>query len=238
MSKELVTFTIDGVEVKASPDKTIIQAADDAGIYIPRLCYFKRPSSWRHCRVCTVKVNGRPVNSCTYPVAEGIVVENDTEELNSLRRNIIEMLFVEGNHFCPSCEVAGKCELQALAYRLGLLTPQMPYLYAQRELDATHPDVYLDRNRCVLCGRCVRASMHLDKKNVFGFENRGINMRISVNSNDGLKDTNLTKDDKAMSVCPTGCLVVKRQGYLTPVGKRPYDKKPIGSDIETKKVKS
>ncbi len=238
MSTNVVTFTIDGVEVKSAPDKTIIQAADDAGIYIPRLCYLKDLPPGGHCRVCTVKVNGRPVNSCTYPVAEGIVVENDTEELNALRRNIIEMLFVEGNHFCPACEVAGKCELQALAYRLGLLTPQMPYLYAKKELDATHPDVYLDRNRCVLCGRCVRASIHLDKKNVFGFENRGINMKISVNSNDGLKDTNLTKDDKAMSVCPTGCLVVKRQGYLTPIGNRPYDKNPIGSEIETKKVKS
>lgn len=231
-----VTFKIDGVDVTASPNMTIIQAADEAGIYIPRLCYLKNLPPGGHCRVCTVKVNGRPVNACTYPVTEGIIVENNTEELNNFRRNVIEMLFVEGNHFCPSCEASGKCELQALAYRLGLLAPQMPYLNPQRELDATHPDVYLDRNRCVLCGRCVRASIYLDKKNVFGFENRGIKMRISPNSNDGLKDTNLTKDDEAMKVCPTGSLVVKRQAYLTPVGKRPYDKQPIGSDIEKNKV--
>ncbi len=231
-----VTFKIDGVDVTASPNMTIIQAADEAGIYIPRLCYLKNLPPGGHCRVCTVKVNGRPVNACTYPVAEGIIVENNTEELNNFRRNVIEMLFVEGNHFCPSCEASGKCELQALAYRLGLLAPQMPYLNPQRELDATHPDVYLDRNRCVLCGRCVRASIYLDKKNVFGFENRGIKMRISPNSNDGLKDTNITKDDEAMKVCPTGSLVVKRQAYLTPVGKRPYDKQPIGSDIEKNKV--
>lgn len=235
-TNQTVTFQIDGVEVKASPDMTILQAADEVGIYIPRLCYLKELPPGGHCRVCTVKVNGRPVNACTYPVAEGIIVENNTEELNTLRRNIIEMLFVEGNHYCPSCEVSGKCELQALAYRLGLLAPQMPYLNPKRELDATHPDVYLDRNRCVLCGRCVRASIYLDKKNVFGFENRGINMKISVNSSDGLKDTNITKDDHAMRICPTGSLVVKRQGYLTPVGKRPYDKKPIGSDIEAKKT--
>ena len=183
-TNNVVTFKIDGVEVKASPDMTIIQAADEAGIYIPRLCYLKNLPPGGHCRVCTVKVNGRPVNACTYPVAEGIIVENNTEELNNFRRNVIEMLFVEGNHFCPSCEASGRCELQALAYRLGLLAPQMPYLNPQRELDATHPDVYLDRNRCVLCGRCVRASIYLDKKNVFGFENRGIKMRIYPNSND------------------------------------------------------
>lgn len=235
-TNNIVTFKIDGVDVKASADMTIIQAADEAGIYIPRLCYLKHLPPGGHCRVCTVKVNGRPVNACTYPVAEGIIVENNTEELNTLRRNIIEMLFVEGNHFCPSCEASGRCELQALGYRLGLLTPQMPYLNPQRELDASHPDVYLDRNRCVLCGRCVRASMYIDKKNVFGFENRGIKMKISVNSTDGLRDTNISKDDEAMKVCPTGSLVIKRQAYLTPVGKRPYDKEPIGSDIEKKRT--
>ncbi len=236
MSKDAVTFTIDGVEVKAKPDQTIMEAADAAGIYIPRLCYHKDLLPGGHCRVCTVRVNGRPANACTFPVNSGIVVENDTEELKALRRDIIEMLFVEGNHYCPSCEASGKCELQAMAYRLELLTPQMPYAWPKRELDATHPDVYLDRDRCILCGRCVRASVQLDGKRVFGFENRGAQKRIAVDSATGMGDTDLSAKDRAASICPTGCLTIKRQGYLTPVGKRPYDKVPIGSDIEKKQA--
>lgn len=236
MSKDTITFTIDGVEVKAKPNQTIMEAADAAGIYIPRLCYHKELLPGGHCRVCTVRVNGRPANACTFPVNEGIVVENDTAELKVLRRGIIEMLFVEGNHYCPSCETSGKCELQAMAYRLELLTPQMPYAWQKRELDASHPDVYLDRDRCILCGRCVRASAQLDKKQVFGFEGRGAKKRIAVDSDDGMGDTILSAKDKAASICPTGCLTIKRQGYLTPFGKRLYDKTPIGSDIEHKQA--
>jgi len=234
MSEGKMTITIDGVEVIAKAGQTIMQAADAAGIYIPRLCYHKDLLPGGHCRVCTVKVNGRPTNACTFPVGQGLVVENDTEELRVLRRNIVEMLFVEGNHYCPSCEVSGNCELQALAYRLGLLAPQYPYLNLPRELDASHPDVYIDRNRCILCGRCVRASAQADGKNVFGFENRGLRKRIAVDAAAGLGETGMAVTDKAARICPTGCLVVKREAYLTPVGKRKYDKTPIGSDIERK----
>lgn len=236
MNADKVMMTIDGVEVQAKADQTIMQAADDAGIYIPRLCYHKDLPPGGHCRVCTVKVNGRPVNACTYPVNEGLIIENDTPELNLLRRNIVEMMFVEGNHYCPSCEASGKCELQALAYRLGLLAPQYAYLNVQRELDASHPDVYLDRNRCVLCGRCVRASIYLDKKGAFGFEGRGANKRITVNAVDGLGETNLASSDKAARICPTGCLVVKREAYLNPVGTRTFDHTLIGADIERKRA--
>lgn len=236
MSNDSVTFTIDGVEITAKPNQTILQAADEAGVYIPRLCYHKDLMPGGHCRVCTVKVNGRPQSACTFPVNNGIVVENNTSELNDLRRNIVEFMFVEGNHYCPSCEASGNCELQAMAYRLGLLAPQLPYLHEKRELDASHKEVYLDRNRCILCGRCVRASKQLDGKNVFGFENRGIHKRLTVDSSDGLGDTNLAGKDKAASICPTGCLVVKHQAYQTPVGKRAYDSTPIGSDIERKKA--
>ncbi len=180
MSQETVTIIIDGAEVQADPGQTIIQAADAAGIYIPRLCYHPDLPPGGHCRMCTVKVNGRPQSACTFPVAEGLVVENNTDEMNAFRRNIVEMLFVEGNHICPSCEASGNCELQALGYRLGLLTPTMPYLRVTRELDATHKDVYVDRDRCVLCGRCARAAKMADGKTVFGFEGRGVKKRIAA----------------------------------------------------------
>ena len=138
------TFTIDGVEVRGRPGQTIMQAADEAGIYIPRLCAHKELVPHGSCRVCTVFVNGRPQSACTQPAAPGIIVENETEALLAIRRSLIDMLFVEGNHFCPFCEKSGNCELQALAYRFGITAPQHPYLFPKRDLDASHPDIFIE----------------------------------------------------------------------------------------------
>ena len=237
MGTKTATITIDDKEVKVSPGQTIMQAADKAGIYIPRLCYRDDLHQAGHCRVCTVKINGKPANACNMPAQNGMIIENDTAELNEMRRHIIEMMLVEGNHICPYCEKAGNCELQALAYRFGVTAPKYPYLYPKIEVDASHPDVYIDRNRCVLCGRCVRASRDVDGKSVFGFEGRGINMRVTVNSEEGLSETQLSLADKAADICPTGSIVIKRKGYSMPYGTRLYDKVPIGADIEKKTKK-
>jgi [NiFe] hydrogenase diaphorase moiety small subunit len=235
MNGEKITIYIDDVDIEAKLGQTVLEAADEAGIYIPRLCYHKDLIPGGHCRICTVKINGKPANSCTFPVQEGLVIENKTPEMIEVRRQIIEMLFVEGNHICPYCEKAGNCELQALAYRLGMTAPTFPYLFPKVEVDASHPDVYIDRNRCVLCGRCVRSSRDVDGKSVFGFEGRGINKQIVVNADHSLSETLLTAADNAANICPTGSIVVKRVGYSTPYGKRDYDLEPIGSDIEKKR---
>ena len=228
------TFTIDGVEITAVKGQTIMQAADAAGIYIPRLCAHESLEPHGSCRVCTVLVNGRPQPACIQPAAPGIVVENNSEKVTGIRRLIVEMLFVEGNHFCPFCEKSGNCELQALAYRMGMTSPKYPFLWPERSIDASHPEIFIDRNRCVLCGRCVRASKDQDGKNVFQFVGRGADKRVAVNAEANLADTDLSRDDKAVSVCPVGAIIVKRKGYATPVGQRTYDKNPIGSDIESK----
>jgi len=230
-----VNIIIDGVEIQADAGQTIMEAATAAGIYIPHLCYHPDLPPGGHCRLCTVKVNGRPQSACTFPVSDGLVIENDTEELNLKRRDIVEMLFVEGNHYCPACEASGNCELQAMGYRLGLVAPQMPYFRQPRELDASHKDIYIDRDRCILCGRCARASRMEDGKTIFGFEGRGVHKRIAVDSTGGLSETDMTAADKAAEICPTGCLMLKRQGWRVPVGKRAYDHEPIGSDIEKRK---
>jgi len=227
-----ITFTIDGVEVTGSPGQTIMEAADAAGIYIPRLCALEELAPHGSCRVCTVLVNGRPQAACTQPVAEGMIVENETEQLLAIRRDIIDMLFVEGNHFCMFCEKSGNCELQALAYRFGIAAPRFPYQFPKRDIDATHPDIFIDRNRCILCGRCVRASRDIDGKNVFEFVGRGFDKKIAVNAEANLADTDAAVTDEAINVCPTGALLKKRVGYAVPVGRRKYDHTPIGSDIE------
>ncbi len=230
---ENMTFTIDGVEVEGQPGQTIMEAADAAGMYIPRLCAHKDLVPHGSCRVCTVKVNGRPQAACTQPCTEGMIVESETEEVKAVRKSLIEMLFVEGNHFCMFCEKSGNCELQALAYRFGVTAPKYPYLFPDdRHVDASHPDIFVDHNRCVLCGRCVRASRDVDGKSVFEFVGRGAGKRVAVNSRARLKDTDADVTDKALDVCPVGALLRKHVGYAVPVGDRLYDEKPIGSDIE------
>jgi [NiFe] hydrogenase diaphorase moiety small subunit len=229
---DTVTLTIDGVEVQAAPGQTILAAAEKAKIYIPRLCHHKDLEPFGSCRVCTVMINGRPAAACTQPVAPGMIVENNSERVMAIRRSLIEMLFVEGNHFCMFCEKSGRCELQALGYRFGVAAPRYPFAFPQRDVDASHPDVMIDRNRCILCARCVRASRDVDGKNVFQFVQRGQHKRIAVNAEAKLSDTNLDVRDKAVDVCPVGAILRKRVGYDVPVGRREYDHKPIGSDIE------
>ena len=227
-----ITFTIDGVPVSGQAGQTILQAAALFNIYIPHLCAKRGLTPWGSCRVCTVLVNGRPQPACIQPIADGIVVENDTEGLREMRRELIEMLFVEGNHFCPFCEKSGNCELQAMGYRLGMLAPQYPYFFPVRDVDASHPDLFLDRNRCILCARCVRASQELDHKNVYGFVGRGADKHVAANAASGLAGTDAAVTDMASEICPVGSLMKKRVGYVIPIGQRAYDDKPIGSEIE------
>jgi [NiFe] hydrogenase diaphorase moiety small subunit len=229
-----VTFTLDGKTVEAEAGQTILEAAEAAGVYIPRLCHMPGLVPWGGCRVCTVLVNGRPTAACVQPVTNGMFVESDTDELRDLRRAVVEMLFVEGNHFCMFCEKSGNCELQAVAYRLGIAAPEFPYAFQAREVDASHPDIIVDHNRCILCTRCVRTSRDLDGKNVFGIEGRSGHRRISVNAEARLSDTTADAADRALSVCPVGALLPKHQGYRVPFGERAFDHKPIGSDVEVK----
>jgi len=231
MSERFV-FSIDGLKIEGKPGQTILQAADDAGIYIPRLCAHKDLRPFGACRVCIVMVNGRPQAACTTPAAKGMIVENETPALREHRASLVEMLFVEGNHFCMFCDRSGNCELQATAYRLGILAPRHEYQYPHREVDASHPDVFIDRDRCILCGRCVLASRDLDGKHVFQFVGRGKDKKIWVNAESRLADTNLSGADKAIELCPVGAILRKGLGYRVPIGQRLYDIQPIGSDIE------
>jgi len=234
MSETVVNFMIDGVEVTGHKGQTILQAADDAGIYIPRLCWVKKLKPGASCRLCTVLVNNRPVAACTQPITEGMDVLNEAGQILRYRKNLVEMLFVEGNHFCMFCEKSGNCELQAMAYRFGITAPKFPYLGPKRDVDASHPYIYLDRNRCILCGRCIRTSRDLDGKGVFEFIGRGHQKKIGVNARARLVDTTIDVSDEAVNSCPVGAILKKRVGFAVPVGKRLYDHLPIGSDIEAK----
>ena len=227
---ELPTFLLDGIEVPFAPGQTVLQAALTAGRYIPHLCYHPEFTPHGSCKVCTAKVNGRTVASCTTPAAAAIEVESNTEEMNELRRTLVQMLFAEGNHFCPSCEKSGNCTLQALGYDLGVMTAGFRHLFPDRPVDASHPEILLDFNRCILCELCVRASRDVDGKSVFALAGRGLAKHLIVNSESGrLVDTDVALTDKAVAVCPVGVILRKRVGFAVPIGERRYDLRPISA---------
>jgi [NiFe] hydrogenase diaphorase moiety small subunit len=109
-----------------------------------------------------------------------------------------------------------------------MMDNHFPHFYAQREMDASHPDILIDHNRCIFCNLCVRASRDKDGKNVFAIAGRGINKRLIINSPTGkLKDSDISMDDCAAHVCPTGAILIKHTGYQVPIGERIYDHQPI-----------
>ena len=222
------TFSLDGVDIEFSEGDTIMDAALRAGAYIPHLCHNPEFTPHGSCRVCVVEVNGRQVSACTQPAAAGLEVDNASDAIVEERRNLLQMLFVEGNHVCPSCEKSGACQLQAVAYYTGMLSPHYTHFFPQRSVDASHPDTAIDFNRCILCELCVRASRDVDQKNVFSLGGRGIDSHLVINSSSGkLGDSTFAATDKAAHVCPVGAILPKHRGYEQPIGDRLYDKRPI-----------
>ena len=229
-----VRFTIDGKECVAEEGKTIVEAAKENGIYIPTLCNHPDLKPKGSCRICTVKVNGRLMTACTSPVLDGMEIENDTAEINDRRCAIVELLFVSGNHFCPACEKSGDCELQALAYRFRMMVPRFPYEFPQKEVDASHPKIIKEQNRCILCQRCIRGIKDDQGRSFFAYKNSGHKSRVVV---DPMLAAEMTweKAKEAMDICPVGSILVREKGFITPIGQRKYDNEPIGSEIEKNK---
>jgi len=227
------TFELDGQEVQFAPGDTILQAATRAGHYIPHLCWKPEFPPHGSCRLCTVKVNGRTGAACTLIAGAGQEVESNTEELNAQRKTLLQLLFVEGNHFCPSCEKSGDCLLQATAYEMGMEGPHFEEFYPSRPVDASHPEIWLDLNRCILCSLCVRASAMVDGKQVFAIDGYGIHSHLIVNSASGLLgDSALLASDRAAHVCPVGAILPKRLGFATPIGQRRFDLQPVSQQVE------
>ncbi len=226
-----IKFTIDGKACVGKPGQTIVEAAKDNGVYIPVLCRYEGLKPSGSCRVCTVRAGGKYMAACTQPIGEGMTVENNTPDLEDMRKAIIEMLFVEGNHMCPTCEKSGNCELQALAYRFGMMAPRFPYQWTRRETDGSAPKIIMEHNRCIQCRRCVGAVTAKSGQKTFGPQNRSLHLKMKL---DGPLAAHLTEETakKAMEVCPVGAILKKEVGFAVPIGKRKFDKKSIGSEIE------
>lgn len=231
-----ISFSVDGRKFEAIEGQSIMEACDAAGVYIPRLCDVEGLVVQGSCRVCSVKVDGHVVAACTQPLTADAVIEHETPEIQGYRKDLVSMLFHEGNHLCPICEASGRCELQAMAYRLDMAEDRhYPYLQPVRPVDASHPDIALDTNRCIFCARCIRASRDIDNKAIFDYVGRGIHKRIAVDG-DCLAETSASLEDATFSreICPVGCIIRKHEGFFAPIGERQFDGQPIGTEIEAK----
>jgi [NiFe] hydrogenase diaphorase moiety small subunit len=227
------TFTLDGEEIDFGPGESILEAATRTGHYIPHLCWHPEFGAKASCRLCTVRINGRIGAACAVQAASGQEVESNTDELNATRKTLLQMIFIEGNHFCPSCEKSGNCRLQATAYDMGMDGPYFEEFYPDRRVDATHPDLLLDLNRCILCSLCVRASHDVDGKDVFAIGGHGIQTHLLINSPSGkMVDSELKATDRAANVCPVGAILHKRVGFATPIGQRKFDAVALSEQVE------
>jgi [NiFe] hydrogenase diaphorase moiety small subunit len=230
---EKIKFILDDKVCYATPGQTIMDAARENGIFIPSLCYVEGINPAGSCRICNVKVNGRNMTACTTPVAEGMVVENNVPDLEDMRKAIVEVLFVAGNHFCPACEKSGNCELQALGYRYQMMVPRFPYEFPLKGVSAKSKLIYHDRNRCIMCKRCVRTVLK-DEKHVFAMNQRGghhLHIELDAELADRLTETEALQ---AMDICPVGAIIKKERGYYSPIGQRKYDFDEIGTDLVKK----
>ncbi|MDD8019086.1 MAG: 2Fe-2S iron-sulfur cluster-binding protein [Bacteroidota bacterium] len=231
----VIRCSIDGKEYLAKAGKYINDVARENGVYIPTLCNVIGIHPQGACRICTITVNGRMMTACTTPVAEGMDIKTNTSELQDLRKSIVELMYVEGNHFCPACEKSGNCELQALAYRFQMMVSRFPYTFPKRKIDARNPKLVKNYNRCILCKRCIRAIKDEQGRSYFAFRKRGHKVEVGIDVDLG-KFISDEVAQKAMDICPVGALIKKEQAFRIPIGKRKYDKTPIGADVESHHV--
>ena len=208
----LYSLRIDDHDVAIAADSTVLQAAQEASIAIPTLCFLEGLSAVAACRMCLVEVSGNDtlLPACITPVQEGMQVHTATPRLQDIRRTLIELLFTEGNHVCGICVANGHCELQNLAVEVGMDHSRLPYRFPDRPVDLSHPLFGLDHNRCVLCTRCVRVCDEVEGAHVWDVGWRGEHCRIIA----GLEEPwgaveACTHCGKCVQVCPTGALFHK-----------------------------
>lgn len=211
-SPAVKTLLIDGNDVSASADQTILGAAQENGIAIPTLCHLDGLTEVGACRLCLVEVKGsnRLQPACVTLVEEGMEVTTQSPRLQKYRRMVLELLFAERNHVCSVCVSNNMCQLQDLAKVHGVTNVRFPYRFPKLPVDISHERFTLDHNRCILCTRCVRVCNEIEGAHTWDLLGRGVSTLLISDLEQpwGSSDT-CTSCGKCIQVCPTGALFEK-----------------------------
>src|ERR1035441_9336726 len=212
-------LTIDGIEVEVPNGSNVLQACEAAGVEIPRFCYHDRLSIAGNCRMCLVEIEKtppKPISSCTYPAAEGMVVHTDTPMVRNGRRGVMEFLLINHPLDCPICDQGGECDLQDQAMGYGVDTSRFAENKRAVEDKYLGALVKTSMNRCIQCTRCVRFAAEVCGVPEMGATGRGEDMEITT-----YLETALTSElqGNLVDICPVGALTSKPYAFAA----RPWE---------------
>jgi predicted molibdopterin-dependent oxidoreductase YjgC len=204
--------TINGRACTAEAGQTILQAARAKGVYIPSLCYHEKLGALARCRVCMVEVQGMRglCTSCSTFVQEGMVITTNSPVVLQAQKLIVDLLLASGNHDCLSCEQNGACELQDVAYYLGIEAPSLKFQSINRSQDTSSAFIQIDRAKCILCGRCVEACQHGVVNRVIDFHSRGFATEIGFDLNEPMGESTCVQCGACSQSCPVGAIIDKK----------------------------
>ncbi len=210
-----VSLTIDGKEISAREEEKLLWVALDNNIYIPNLCSLRQNlEPFTACRLCFVEVEGKeqPVTACTEEITEGMVINTRGAKALRLARSGFELLMASHPVDCAHCAKNRSCELQKIARHLNIKLKSKRFKKLLRELpvDDSNPLFIYDRNKCVLCGRCVWVCRERLGIGVFGFAHRGFQRVVTTFADEPLGQSRCQECAECVRVCPTGALVFKQ----------------------------
>lgn len=206
---DLINMKINGMPISVPKDYTILQAARQAEIDIPTLCYLKDINQIGACRICVVEIKGARAlgTACVYPVNEGMEVFTNTPKVRASRKTNLELLLSAHDKKCLSCVKSGNCELQQLCQEYGV-GDENRFVGSTNEytIDASAKHMYRDNSKCILCRRCVAVCKANQGVSVIGANERGFATNVSCAFESPLGDTNCVSCGQCITVCPTGAL--------------------------------
>ena len=212
MSTLTVKLKINNVEVEVPEGTMILKAAKDNGIDIPTLCNLEGLTSYGGCRLCLVEISGSPklFPACSTPVSSGMEVITNSELLHEYRNMTVQLLLAERTHICSVCVANDNCELQALANQLGVDHVILERNFTREEIDSTHDFLVIDRNRCILCTRCIRICDETEGVHTLDLQRRGKNAQVIMDlDNNWINSCSCTSCRKCAKVCPVGAIYIE-----------------------------
>ena len=207
-----MNITINGIVCEAEAGENVLAVARRNDIYIPSLCYHAKTGQAGKCRVCLVEVEGMPgqKTACTLEVQEDMAVTTDSPALKEAQRVIVDLTLASGEHNCLLCEQNGDCELQDATYYLGITEPKYSLPTQYQDIDQTSEFIYVDRTKCISCGRCVEGCNGTVTNEVLNFASRGYEAKIVFDYDLPMGSSTCVQCGECVQLCPVGALIDKR----------------------------